>query len=115
MSSQKNTDDLRGRGTAFWWGRPECLRLRWVADKPSDPVTTINTESQAEYKIAREVIAAATVDWQPIELHQSLGRHDLLKPLRVCAWIARFIHKIPVKYCVNAGLVSMTQSAGETL
>jgi len=57
-----------------------------------NPVTTTSKECEVESKIVREVITAATVDWQPNESDHSLERHDLPKALRVCAWIAWFIH-----------------------
>jgi len=58
----------------------------------ANPVTRISRVCKVESKIEREVIAAATVDWQPDEYDHSLERHDLPKALRVCARIAWFIH-----------------------
>ena len=95
VPTAQNPADLGSSGgsvveSALWWYGPY-----WLGDRdswPENPVTAASAESDAESKVVKGVLAATTIDVKTDEFDQLLSSHDLQKTLRICTWIARFVH-----------------------
>lgn len=93
VPTKDNPADLASRGgpvteeKQLWWKGPA-----WLSDPgkwPPDLFTVPTAESNAEAKVIKEVLATALTSED--ELSVLMEQHSLLKALRVCAWVARFI------------------------
>jgi hypothetical protein len=93
VPTSQNPADLGSRGgqpTQQWLNGPTWLgnETKW----PESPNLHASSESQAEAKVTREVLAAAVVEPKRDEYVNLLEKHNLTRTLRIGAWVKRFIH-----------------------
>ena len=93
VPTKDNPADLASRGgpvteeKQLWWKGPA-----WLSDPRAwlpDLVTVPTAESNAEAKVIKEVLATALSSED--EFSVLMEQHSLLKALRVCAWVSRFL------------------------
>ena len=93
VGTSENPADLASRGGqvsnhSLWWTGPQ-----WLLDKkqwPPDIVTRDSQESLAEARATRAIFALAIMVAD--ELDALLEKFTLWKTIRICAWMARFVH-----------------------
>ena len=95
VPTEDNPADIASRGGSLsekpqWWNGPEWLHdpCQW----PDSFVTQPSPASEAEAKVAREVLCATKSNQVVDEFDQLLEKHDLHSTLRICAYIMRFTH-----------------------
>ena len=92
VPTHDNPADIASRGggiTELWLNGPE-----WLSDKencPPYPMTSASTATEEEAKVIREVLKTGQTKESADVMDQLLEKHDLLRVLRVEAWIAKFI------------------------
>ena len=94
VGTDENPADVGSRGRdaskvpKMWWKGPDWLLTpdHW----PNDCLTQPSTETEAEAKLVREVLAA-TVETED-NLDEILEKHGFWKTIRITAWIARYLH-----------------------
>ena len=91
-----NPADIASRGgpvssSALWWSGPDWLQN--PEEWPDNPVTQRSAASDAEAKVAREVLCVTkTTKPEPDVFDDLLVNNGLRRTLRVFAWVKRFIH-----------------------
>ena len=91
-----NPADIASRGgpvssSALWWSGPDWLQN--PEEWPDNPVTQRSAVSDAEAKVAREVLCVTkTTKPEPDVFDDLLVNNGLRRTLRVFAWVKRFIH-----------------------
>ena len=93
VPTAQNPADIGSRGgpvndMKLWWHGPVWLPS--AESWPTNPVTSVSSESAAESKIIQSVLP--TVEDEPDVFDELLEKRDLPTTLRVCAWISRFVH-----------------------
>ncbi len=93
VPTSQNPADLGSRGgqpTQQWLNGPTWLGNETIW--PESPNLHASSESQAEAKVTREVLAAAVVEPKWDEYVNLLEKHNLTRTLRIGACVKRFIH-----------------------
>ena len=96
VPTKENPADIGIRGSLIvnisrvWWEGPS-----WLPDKtkwPNQPLITSATESEKKTKRIKELVAIVIQSNQRSEYNYLLSKYELLKTLRILAWIYRFIN-----------------------
>ena len=96
VPTKENPADIGIRGSLIvnisrvWWEGPS-----WLPDKtkwPNQPLLTSATESEKKNKRIKELVATVIQSNQRSEHNYLLSKYELLKTLRILAWIYRFIN-----------------------